>query len=152
MNFEIKFDTDKNKDYLVSETKDYFVDHGFNVARFEKDFVEFERGSVLFNKFKFHPLKWKSNTKVSFQEEGKVKAHISIDLTNQVVTLKEQMYWENFIENYQTKLTSMDTGINMGENLLAQEKKKKFLHLSKILGMILIIATLILLLAVYFNY
>lgn len=146
MNFELKFDSHKNNDLLILETKNYFVNHGFKLINFDNDFVEFDRGSIYMNKFIFNPLKWKSNTKISFRENGSVIAHFTIDLTNQVITIKEHMHWVNFIQNFKEKLTSETSDNYENQNKLNINKRISFLRLSKMFGFIM---TLVMTLKIY---
>ena len=59
---------------------------------------------MIVNRFTFDPLKWKSKTKITFTENGKVHAIFNIDRSHQLVIKKEINKWEEFIENYKKEL------------------------------------------------
>jgi len=104
MNYKLIFDTKKDLNTLIAETKFYFLNRGFKLIKEDSKYLEFKRGSLLINRFTFNPLKWKSETKIRFAESGKVIADFSIDTTYQLVIQKEADKWGVFIENYQKEL------------------------------------------------
>lgn len=90
---------------LQEKTIEYFKKSGFEILKSDREDTKLiiQRGSIFSNMWTFNPLKWKSeiNIEIIGQE---VIAEFNINTAGQIPTQKEEVLWDNFIENYKRYL------------------------------------------------
>jgi len=93
---------DKNS---IDKTIQYFHQSGFKITDRKEDSLTIKRGSMASNFWTFNPLNWKSEIRITTDEQ-KITVDLNINTIGQIPTLKEEQLWESFIENYKLFLTS----------------------------------------------
>ncbi|MEL6942189.1 MAG: hypothetical protein AAFO82_05930 [Bacteroidota bacterium] len=122
MNQQIEFQVKKSIVESKEETLKYFLDQGFKLVSSNKNSLQFRRGSMLRNMITFNPLKWKSSIQIEFHEEN-IVVNFDINTIYQIVTIREERLWANFISNYQR---TIETGKSLiFENQIELKNTKK---------------------------
>lgn len=125
INHKLEFESDKSIEELKKETLNYFQIQGFNLTDSSSKFLKFERGSKMKNMVTRNPLKWKSIIEINF-EETKILTNFDIDTIHQVVSLKEEKLWEQFIRNYQRTIETGASFIEENEQGIKETKRSQW--------------------------
>lgn len=143
MKYEFQIEINENKDILFKRIKNYFISNGFRINKYDDNYIEFVRGSLIFNKVTFNPLKWKSKIKVNLSKQNVVTTIFNINTSNQLVTNKELQLWESFIENYKKSIVSNEAFINENRIKTLETIKNSWLILFKIIIVLILLIILI---------
>ncbi len=104
INKSIKFKVSEPTD-LKELTIQYFIKSGFNQkdsSPTERE-IKFGRGSIASNMWTLNPLNWKSEIDIEFNGQ-EVKANLNINAAGTIPTNKDEILWQQFVDNYQKYL------------------------------------------------
>jgi hypothetical protein len=127
MKRQITFNLDEN-DSFFKLTSDYFSKAGFQQTSRTENQITFTKGSTLRNMVTFNPLNWKSEVKVTLQNDT-VVAYFDINTTGQLITHKEEKMWDIFVENYKTSVTDKVDLTSENQRHLRETKRDSLKHI-----------------------